>query len=639
MFVDYSLLKLRLCAIDECIFIGKQLIFMCGIVGLYTKHSNLVETLLDGLKKLEYRGYDSSGLALVGKTEVFALKTVGRIDKLEAELRQKTIPTDCLVGIAHTRWATHGVPSTTNAHPHQSQDGSIWVVHNGIIENYKELRDELQSAGVVFASQTDTEVIAHLISRYYQQDLKKAVLQALKRLRGAFAIAVVCSHEPDRLIGAKYGSPLVLGLGKEEFILASDVSAIISRTRRVVYLDDGDLVDIHNDTYSIEDFEESVLHRNIENVDWDAETVSKGGYEHFLLKEIMEQPKAILDSCRGRLVEATGEIKFGGLLDIQDRLDKITRVVFLGIGSTYYACQLGAMYFEAIAKIPAKAEMSPEFRYKEPFVDDRTWVIAMSQSGETADTIAGIHRAQQAGALVTGVVNVVGSTISRITEAGVYNHIGPEISVASTKNVLSQIVIALMHAILLGRRRGTVSAIQAQEFIKDIKELPGHIEKTLEQREVIQKIALKYANHRNMIYMGRKYNYPVAMEGALKIKELAYIHAEGLSSGEMKHGFIALVDETLPTVAIATKDFVYEKQISNIEEVRARHGPVIALASQGDQRIKSVADEVIYLPLVREELSPIINIIPLQLFAYYISVAKGLDVDKPRNLAKSVTVE
>lgn len=612
---------------------------MCGIVGFYSKNSNLTETLLDGLKKLEYRGYDSSGLALANSIEVFSKKTVGRVSKLEDELAKSQIPTNCIAGIAHTRWATHGVPSTVNAHPHQSQDGKIWVVHNGIIENYKELKDELQSEGVVFLSQTDTEVISHLISKFYQNDLKKAVLQALKKLQGAFAIVVVSSHEPERLIGAKQGSPLVLGLGKEEFILASDVSAVISKTRRVIYLDDGDLVDIHNDNYTIEDFDEVNLSKNIENVDWDAEAVTKGGYAHFLLKEIMEQPKAIQDSCRGRLVEETGDIKFGGLIDIQHRLDKIERVVFLGIGSTYYACQLGAMYFETIAKIPAKAEMSPEFRYKDAFIDDKTWVIAMSQSGETADTIAGIYEAQKSGALVTGIVNAVGSTISRITEAGVYNHIGPEISVASTKNVISQIIIALMHAILVGRMKGTLNQAQAQQIIKDIKDLPGYIEKALEQKEKIKELADKYAQKAGMIYMGRKYNYPVAMEGALKIKELAYIHAEGLSSGEMKHGFIALVDENFPTIAIATQDSVYDKQISNIEEIRARRGPIIALACQGDERIRSVSDDIMFVPNVREELSPIINMIPLQLFAYYTSVAKGLDVDKPRNLAKSVTVE
>ncbi len=612
---------------------------MCGIVGFYSKKSNLAETLLDGLKKLEYRGYDSSGIALVSQSQTFICKIVGKVAKLEEEISKSILPTDCTVGIAHTRWATHGVPSTVNAHPHQSQDGTIWVVHNGIIENYQELKTELENDGINFVSQTDTEVIAHLISKYYQNDLKKAVLRTLKRLKGAFAIVVVSNHEPERMIGAKQGSPLVLGLGKEEFILASDVSAIIAKTRRVIYLDDGDLVDIHNDTYLIEDFDESEISKNIENVDWSVEAITKGGYDHFLLKEIMEQPRAIEDSCRGRLIEETGEIKFGGLIDIQDRLNRVERVVFLGIGSTYYACQLGAMYFESIAKIPAKAEMSPEFRYKNPLIDDKTWVIAMSQSGETADTIAGIYEAQKAGALVTGVVNVVGSTISRITQAGVYNHIGPEISVASTKNVLSQIVIALMHAILIGRLQGSVSQTQAQKYIKAIKELPGYIQKTLEQKDRIKEVANKYAQKHGMIYIGRKYNYPVAMEGALKIKELAYIHAEGLSSGEMKHGFIALVDENFPTIAIATQDSVYDKQISNIQEIRARRGPVVAIAGYGDEKLKSICDDIIFVPNVLEELAPIINIIPLQLFAYYTSVIRGLDVDKPRNLAKSVTVE
>jgi len=432
---------------------------------------------------------------------------------------------------------------------------------------------------------------------------------------------------------------LVVGLGVDEIILASDVSAIVSRTRRVVYLDDGDLVDIQDGYYSLEDFTEKTLNKPVENVDWDLEAINKGGYDHFLLKEIMEQPKAIVDSCRGRLIKELGEVKFGGLMDIEPRLTQVKRVICLGVGSTYYACQLTAMYFEDLAKVPAKAELSPEFRYKNPYLDEHTWVIAMSQSGETADTIAGIYEAQKHRALVTGIVNVVGSTISRITEAGVYNHIGPEISVASTKNVVSQILIGLMHALLLGRLKGAVSQIQVKNLIAEIENLPAQIEKVLSQAEKIKALAEKYYQYQDFIYMGRKYNYPIALEGALKLKELSYIHAEGLSSGEMKHGFIALVDENLPTISVCTQDSVYDKQLSNMEEIKARKGKIITIANQGDHKAKSLSDEVIYVPLVNELLAPIVNLVPLQLFAYYVSVLRGLDVDKPRNLAKSVTVE
>ncbi len=612
---------------------------MCGIVGLFSKRNEVVPILVDGLKKLEYRGYDSSGLAVVSPTGVLSLKSVGRISQLEEKLVQIKLPEGVKVGIAHTRWATHGVPSETNAHPHASMDQKIWVVHNGIIENYKESKDFLEKQGTVFVSQTDTEVIPHLIRYHYQGDLKKAVIKALTQLRGAFAIAVISADEPNRLLGAKHGSPLVVGLGADEIILASDVSAIVSRTRRVVYLADGDLIDIQDGRYSLEDLTEKTLDKPIENVDWDLEAINKGGYDHFLLKEIMEQPKAIVDSCRGRLIKELGAIKFGGLMDIESRLAQVERVICLGVGSTYYACQLTAMYFEDLVRVPAKAELSPEFRYKNPYLDEHTWVVAMSQSGETADTIAGIYEAQKHRALVTGIVNVVGSTISRITEAGVYNHIGPEISVASTKNVISQIVIGLMHALLLGRLKGTVSQIQVKNLISEVENLPSQIEKVLSQRDKIKSLAERYAHYQNFLYIGRKYNYPIALEGALKLKELSYIHAEGLSSGEMKHGFIALVDESLPTISICTQDSVHSKQLSNMEEIKARKGKIIAIANQGDNKVQAISDEVIFVPLVNEILAPIVNLIPLQLFAYYVSVFRGLDVDKPRNLAKSVTVE
>ncbi len=612
---------------------------MCGIVGFYGNKNSILEVLLNGLKRLEYRGYDSAGVAVVTEDKkIFSQKTTGRVATLESDINNLEIPELDSVGIAHTRWATHGVPSDINAHPHSSNDGKIWLIHNGIIENYKELKEELINEGYEFKSETDSEVIVHLIQKYYEGDLKSAVLKALSKLIGAFAIVVVSADEPGRLIGAKKGSPLVLGVGKGEFILASDVSAVINRTRKVVYLEDGEIVDIQKDTYQISNFADEALSKSIEMIDWDDEAATKAGYDHYLIKEIMEQTRTLEDSCRGRLLLDEGNVKLGGLFDIQDKLKKINRVVLLGVGTAYYACKLGESYFEDIAGIPAKAEMSPEFRYKNPYIDDKTWVIAVSQSGETADTIAAIEEAKRKGALVTGVVNTVGSTISRITEAGVYNHIGPEISVASTKAFTSQVLIVLLHSILLGRQR-SLSFTRGENLVKEIKNLPNLVEKVLEQNDKILEIAKKYKDNQNLIYIGRKYNFPIALEGALKIKEISYIHAEGLSGGELKHGFIALVDKKMPTIAICTKDSVYEKQLSNVEEIRARSGQVLAVATEGGKVIGSLAEDVIFVPEVSEEISPIINTIALQLFAYHVSNLRGLDVDKPRNLAKSVTVE
>jgi glutamine---fructose-6-phosphate transaminase (isomerizing) len=612
---------------------------MCGIVGYQGAKEQIVDVLTNGLKRLEYRGYDSAGIAIITEDEnIYHKKTMGRVKVLEESIKSDNLPAFDSAGIAHTRWATHGVPSTVNAHPHCSDDKKIWLIHNGIIENYKELKEILIKDGIKFNSQTDSEVIAHLIRKHYQGDLRKAVLEVLSQLIGAFAIVVICADEPGRLVGAKKGSPLVLGIGKDEYILASDVSAVISRTRKVVYLEDGEIIDIYDNNYQISNFNNESLSKSIETVDWDDEAATKSGYEHYLMKEIMEQPKTIEDSCRGRLLLDEGNVKLGGLMDINGRLHKIKRVILVGIGTAYYACKLGEIYFEDIADIPSKAEMSPEFRYKNPYIDENTWVIAVSQSGETADTIAAIQEAKRKGALVTGVVNTVGSTISRITEAGVYNHIGPEISVASTKAFTSQLTIIMLHAIMLGRIRH-MGLSEGQRLIKEIKKLPQLVEKTLKLNNQIEELAKKYYNFNNLIYIGRRYNFPIALEGALKIKEISYIHAEGLSGGELKHGFIALIDENMPTIAVALKDSVYEKQLSNIEEIKARNGTVIAIATEGDKRIQEIADDVIYIPESEEEIYPILVTVAFQLLAYHTSVLKGFDVDKPRNLAKSVTVE
>jgi len=614
---------------------------MCGIIAYYGDKEETKNTLLSGLKRLEYRGYDSAGIAIMNDLgEIKCVKAVGKVVELERKIEQ-IADLDGSIGIAHTRWATHGVPSEQNAHPHHSYDKKVYLVHNGIIENYKELKAELQAKGIEFYSQTDTEVIANLIAQMYDGSMKSTLPKALKKLKGAYAIAVLHTDENDKMFAAKMGAPLVLGLSENELILASDVSAIIHKTRDVIYINDGEWVELHNKKYIIRDIKSengSNVQPTIERIEWDAESAEKDGFDHYLLKEIFEQPKTLTDSCRGRLLLDQGNVKFGGLLDVQERLRTIERVVLLGVGTSFYACKLGELFFEDVAKISAKAEMSPEFRYKNPFIDDKTWVIAVSQSGETADTIAAIEEAKQKGALVTGLVNTVGSTISRITQAGVYNHIGPEISVASTKAFTSQSTLLLMHAILLGRMRG-LSLNEGKRLIKAIQNLPNLVEKVLEQNQNIQEIAKNFVDYQNLMYIGRNYNFPIALEGALKIKEISYIHAEGLSGGELKHGFIALIEEKMPTIAIATQDSVYEKQLSNIEEIKARSGKVIAIGTEGDKKLAQIADTVIEVPACDDEIGPLVNVIPLQLLAYHVSVARGLDVDKPRNLAKSVTVE
>lgn len=613
---------------------------MCGIVGFYGKKDSILDTLLGGLKRLEYRGYDSSGVAIItSDNNIFTKKAIGRITNLESVIQSDSLPEFDSVGIAHTRWATHGVPSTQNAHPHRSSNNKIWVVHNGIIENYKEIKDKLESQGHTFESQTDTEVVAKLIGSLYQDDLKKAVLLALNHLEGAYALAIISSDEPGRLIGAKKGSPLVLGVATDEFILASDVSAIISKTRDVIYLEDNELIDINQGKYEIINSENQILSKDMEKIDWDEEAASKEGFDSFLAKEITEQATGIIDSFRGRLVQKEANIRFGGLIDVMDKLREIDKVIIVGIGSSYFAAELGALYFEKLAGISTKAEMSTEFRYKDNVIDNKTWVIALSQSGETADTIGAINEAKQKGALVTGIVNVVGSTISRITDSGVYNHIGPEMSVASTKAISSQYLILLMHAILLGRIRD-LGFSTALELIQDILKLPQYFKESLQIWPQIAEIAKQYQTATSFIYLGRRFNFPVAKEGAIKLKELSYIHAEAFSGGELKHGPIAMIDENLPTLAMCTADTLYSKQVSSITEIKARKGPIIAIVNSLDTQLQDIVDHQIVVPKAEtEEIQAMINNITLQIFAYEIAKVKGLDLDKPRNLAKSVTVE
>ena len=608
---------------------------MCGIVAYSGKSEQLMDTLVSGLKRLEYRGYDSAGVSLIAAGTVYNRKTVGKVSVLEEAIGERMPSEIGHVGIAHTRWATHGKPTVQNAHPHSSADEKIWLVHNGIIENYQELRERLIAKGVVFHSETDTEVVAKLVGDLYKGDLKEAVLEATEYLRGAFALCVMSADEPERLIGVKMASPLVVGIGDGEVIIASDVSAIIDRTKQVIYLEDGELIDVHEGSYTVHDFEGGLRDKRIDMVDWDVEAATKGGFDHYLLKEIMEQPAAVVETTRGRIIKNVAEVKFGGLIDVHDRLADIQRIVLLGIGTSYYAAKLGELYFNALSGIPAVAVMSPEYRYTSNPVDKHTWLIAVSQSGETADTIAAIEEAKRRGALVTGIVNVVGSTVARVTDAGVYNHIGPEISVASTKAFTSQSLLLLMHAILLGRQH-ELDFAQASEILNAIEDLPKNIEKVLESRTQIAAVAATLKDTKNLLYTGRQYNYPIALEGALKIKELAYVHAEGLSGGELKHGFIALIDEAMPTIAIATNDTVTDKMFANIAEIRARNGRIIGVANQEHKAF----DEAIIVPEAGSMfLQPLVNTVALQLLAYYSAKLRDLNIDQPRNLAKSVTVE
>jgi glucosamine--fructose-6-phosphate aminotransferase (isomerizing) len=608
---------------------------MCGIVAYSGKKEAVLSALINGLKRLEYRGYDSAGVALITDKEVYSKKEVGKIVALDAVINKEPPTLVGTVGIAHTRWATHGAATVRNAHPHSSADRKIWLVHNGIIENYQDLKKELEGKGIVFESDTDTEVIAKLIGILYKGDIRTAVLEAVHLLKGAFALCVMCQDEPNRLIGVKMASPLVVGVGTKEVIIASDVSAILERTKQVIYLEDGELIDIQNGSYQVMSFDEVPQEKEVSAIEWDLEAATKSGYKHYLLKEIMEQPKVIQDSVRGRIVMTDAEVHFGGLVDVRERLKGIERVVLLGIGTSFYAARLGELYFNALSGLPAVAVMSPEYRYTKNVIDEKTWLIAISQSGETADTIAAVEEAKRHGALVTGLVNVVGSTLSRITDAGIYNHIGPEISVASTKAFTSQGLLLLMQALLIGRQHD-LSYAQGQKVLKAIEQLPQVLEKTLAEHKKIEHVAHSVSSFSNLLYIGRQYNYPIALEGALKIKEISYIHAEGLSGGELKHGFIALVDEQLPTIAIATDDTVVDKMRANIAEVKARDGLVIALAHKPLKE----ADQTILVPSIDcDLLQPLVNNVALQLLAYYTAVDKKLNIDQPRNLAKSVTVE
>ena len=610
---------------------------MCGIVG-YIGKQNDPRIGLEALKRLEYRGYDSAGVAIFNKekNEVSILKAVGRIKNLEEKL-----PSQNLCGcpfIFHTRWATHGIPDERNAHPHSDCKGNICLVHNGIIENYKVLREKLSEEGHHFSSDTDTEVLAHLIEKFFDGNLEEAARKALKLVRGTYGLAIICRDDPQKIVAARNSSPLLIGVGEDENIVASDASAIIGRTKKVVYLDDGEIAVLTPEKFVITDLERNKKEKLIEEINWNLEDTQKGGYPHFMLKEIFEAPEVIENAMRGRLIEKDGLAKLGGISEIEKRLDDIQNLIIIACGTAYFAGLTGEYMIEEYGGLPVEVEYASEFRYRKPILSKKTAILAISQSGETVDTLAALKEAKTKGVLSFGIVNRVGSILTREVDAGIYNYAGPEIGVAATKSFISQLTVLAILALYLGRKKD-LSHVMGQRIIKELKEIPAKAKKILNQADRIKELADKYHKHNNFLYLGRKYNFPIALEGALKIKEISYIHAEGYGSGEMKHGPIALIDENFPTMAICPQDSVYEKTISNIEEIKARRGRVIALTTEGNEKIKDLVDDTIYIPKTLEMLTPILSVIPLQLFAYYIGVARGCDVDKPRNLAKSVTVE
>lgn len=605
---------------------------MCGIVG-YIGNKKAFPILLSGLERLEYRGYDSFGFCVLGK-EKFILKKVGKIS-LAGNLRDMDV--DGLVGIGHSRWATTGLVTEENAHPHSDCKEEIFVVHNGIIENYKILKEKLIEEGHKFKSETDTEVIAHLIEKYFEGNLEKAVIRALKDIRGTYGLAVVSTKDPDKIVAARLSSPLIIGVNGDEFLIASDPSAIITTTRQIIIMEDNEVAVLKKDGLTILK-EEKELTKESETIEWDLEQAEKGGYKHFMLKEIMEEPNVIEDAIRGRIMIEEGNVKLGGLESVQDKLREINDLLLIGCGTAYYACRVGEYMLEEYADLLSQSDVGSEFRYRKPIINKNTASIFISQSGETADTLACLREMKEKGSLCLGITNVVGSSQSRETNAGVYTRSGPEIAVASTKAFLGQLTILAMITVYLGRQRN-MSLIMGKRIVSELQKLPSLAKSILEQKEEIKKIAEKYNKYRDFFFIGRKYNAPIALEGALKLKEISYIHAEGVAGGELKHGPLALIDENCPTIAICPTDSVYEKMISNIEEIKARKGLVIAIATQGNEEIKKIADDVIYIPKTLEMLTPILSVIPLHLFAYYFADSLNRDVDKPKNLAKSVTVE
>jgi glucosamine--fructose-6-phosphate aminotransferase (isomerizing) len=607
---------------------------MCGIVG-YVGSKQALPILVKGLRRLEYRGYDSSGVAVSDGTFLTRVRSIGKIDNLAEKL--KTVTVAGSTGIAHTRWATHGGVTEENAHPHADCTGSIVVVHNGIIENYRELK-EVHLAGHAIQSQTDTEILAHLIEKHYTGDLRLAVAAALRLVRGTYGVVVMHKDAPHTLVAARLGSPLVIGVGDKEYYVASDTSPMLAYTQNVIFLDDGEIAVITPERADITNLKDEKITKQAEHITWNEAEAEKNGFPHFMLKEIFDQPTVVQDAMRGRLVEKDGTAHLGGLNMTEEEMHQVNRIILIACGTASYASLVGKYAFERLAGIPTTVEVASEFRYSDPIIDKHTLVFGVSQSGETADTLAALREAKRKGAFVRGVVNVVGSTMARETDGGTYIHAGPELAVASTKAYTNMIAVLLMYALQFGRTRRVTSAT-GERLIKALQEAPAKMAQALKLSDTMKQLAEKYKNYPNFLYLGRGSLFPVALEGSLKLKEISYIHSEAYPGGEMKHGPIALLSPDFPVVAILTKNQLYDKMRSNIEEIRARKAPLIVIATEGDEAVRELADDVVYIPPTMELVEPLVATIPLQLFAYHMAVALGRDVDRPRNLAKSVTVE
>ncbi len=608
---------------------------MCGIVG-YIGDKKAAPILINGIRRLEYRGYDSSGISIIENNKMFCEKSVGFISELEKKIDGKFA--EGTVGIVHTRWATHGAPTIENAHPHLDCTGNISIVHNGIIENYNYLRSKLKKEGHVFKSETDSEVIAHLVESHFEGVLEDAVRAALNEVDGAYGLAIISLDDPGKLIAARRGSPLIVGVGEGEHYITSDVAAILEYTKEVVYLDDNEIAVLTRENMRTTDVNNVQIDKKIDEVQWNLDKIEKGGYEHFMLKEIYEQPQSLHDAMLGRFEKDGNHVRLGGLIDKENELRKIRRIIIVACGTSWHSGLIGEYMIEEHLEIPVEVEYASEFRYRNPVIEPDTMVIAISQSGETADTLAAIHEARKKGAIILSICNVVGSSIAREADCGIFLHAGPEIGVASTKAFTSQIVVLSLLTLFLAKIRGKENELN-DELASKLKELPKQVQSILDNKDRITEIAELYKDSNNCLYLGRGYNYPVALEGALKLKEISYIHAEGYPAAEMKHGPIALIDKNMPIVVIATTDKVYSKILSSIEEVRARGGKVIAIASEQNSEIAKLVDHVLYIPETIDALVPILSVIPLQLLAYDMAVMRGCNVDKPRNLAKSVTVE
>jgi glucosamine--fructose-6-phosphate aminotransferase (isomerizing) len=607
---------------------------MCGIVA-YTGDQPAKEILIEGLKRLEYRGYDSSGIFILNSPP-FLARSVGKVAELERRVWNSA--PDGVAGIAHTRWATHGKPSEANAHPHTDCGSKLFLVHNGIIENYQVLKKHLVETGHQFKSETDTEVLAHLIEAGYQGNLQAAVQRALLQVQGTFGIAVMHVNHPDTIVVARRGSPIVLGIGEKASLAASDASALAQHTNQVVYLEDNDIACLEPGKFSIITLDNRSVNRGTTSLDWDVESMDRGSFPHHMLKEIFEQPEAVENALRGRVNHSEAVAKLGGLESVQERLLQARHLIIVSCGTSYYAGLFGRYIFEALTDMTVETELASEFRYRKLNLREGTVVLAISQSGETADTLAALREAKRKGALVLGLVNVVGSTIARETHAGIYSHAGIEIGVASTKSFISQVTILTLMALLIGRSRD-LSYEEGHEIIRALEKVPEQIREILKQANHVRALAEKYCHADHFLFIGRKYQYPIALEGALKLKEIAYIHAEGYAAGEMKHGPIALIDPKFPTLAVALEDSSYERVVSNMQEIRAREGKIIAVTTEGNTKLGNLVDDIIYVPRTHEAVAPLLAVVPLQLLAYYCGVLLGRDVDKPRNLAKSVTVE